>query len=416
MLFLARVVAGSLIVALLTSGLPAQAEPSPYIEERRWTTGQDAADGFVGIDVASNGNVGVVAGEFATGFRQRFKEYTPTGDLVQTFDLANPTGETLGTGNPRGFEFAADGTLLVADPVFGQVRIVLRDGSAQRLIGPELSSDVGGLTTDSAGVIYVANGENVLRIQPDGTHTAIGTYGTGPGQFERATDVAIGTDGLLYVVDNALDRVSVFTPDGGFVRLWGQAGELTLPTSIETGPNGSLFVGDLNQLHEYTPAGEPLGVVGAGVFQYGGVAAFAANGALYRASQFTRGTAQPPNTGGIARFVLSVPTQPPPPPGAGEPVIKLKGKRIDANKTRRTAKATLTCSVARCTGRVAVRSQKGILARGAYRLAAGTSGKAKAKLTKDARALLSKTKSVKVTLVLMPLDGTKVTAKARLTR
>jgi len=73
-----------------------------------------------------------------------------------------------------------------------------------------------------------------------------GTSGTGEGEFNQPSDIEIGPDGLLYVVDSGNDRIQVFTQEGDFVRQWGSRGsadgEFQNPSYIALGD--SVYVSD----------------------------------------------------------------------------------------------------------------------------------------------------------------------------
>ncbi len=80
----------------------------------------------------------------------------------------------------------------------------------------------------SDGRLYVAEEFNhrVSVFNADGTFAfAFGSQGTEPGQFERPNGIAIGPSGNIYVADTWNYRVQVFTPDGRFLNAWGQRGE-----------------------------------------------------------------------------------------------------------------------------------------------------------------------------------------------
>jgi DNA-binding beta-propeller fold protein YncE len=75
-----------------------------------------------------------------------------------------------------------------------------------------------GLAVDALGRVYVADFKN-HRIQVftgQGTLLALfGAQGSGPGEFERPTDLDIGPDGRIYLVDFGNDRIQVFAPLAG---------------------------------------------------------------------------------------------------------------------------------------------------------------------------------------------------------
>jgi sugar lactone lactonase YvrE len=79
--------------------------------------------------------------------------------------------------------------------------------------------------------VYVADHKNhrVQQFTSDGAFVRqFGSYGTGKGQLNRPTGIAVDPDGDVYVCDWANHRVQVFAPDGKFVTsLLGDAQELS---------------------------------------------------------------------------------------------------------------------------------------------------------------------------------------------
>ena len=55
--------------------------------------------------------------------------------------------------------------------------------------------------------------------------TEFGKYGNSPGQFIWPAGVAVDSQGLVYVTDEWLNRVSVYDADGKFLKLWGETGK-----------------------------------------------------------------------------------------------------------------------------------------------------------------------------------------------
>ena len=83
----------------------------------------------------------------------------------------------------------------------------------------------------------------------------IGTSGTGDGRFERPCDVAMTSDGSIYVADINDHLIQRFDPDGGFVweisapgsRAQGSGeGEFSIqsPRGVAVASNGSVYVTD----------------------------------------------------------------------------------------------------------------------------------------------------------------------------
>ncbi|MDZ8262521.1 scytonemin biosynthesis PEP-CTERM protein ScyF [Nostoc sp. ChiQUE01b] len=148
-----------------------------------------------------------------------------------------------------------------------------------------------GITVDDQGNTYIANGRGV---NPDGTPNynlgdkiekfspsgqyigAIGSGGTGPGQFDEPTTVDFNpVTGDLYAGDVYNNRINQFDSQGNFIRSFAN-GEFTglIPGRIFFGPSGvtfdktgNVYVGDFNgeRILKFTPDGKQIGVIGGTV-------------------------------------------------------------------------------------------------------------------------------------------------------
>ena len=116
----------------------------------------------------------------------------------------------------------------------------------------------------------------------------------------------------------------------------------------------------------------------------------------------------------------SEPPPPPPPPHPGgsapPPPHATPALRVGKPRVRRgRATLTVTCLGAACRGRIVMKAGRKLLAKGRYRAAAGTTVKAKLKLTRRGKALLKRRKlraKVRVTVA----GGTPATRTVRLRR
>jgi len=94
-----------------------------------------------------------------------------------------------------------------------------------------------------------------------------GTWGTGDGEFEFTRDVAVASDGSVYVVDAGNNRIQKFTSDGVFIRKWGTRngaifygegdGEFSGPTAVAVASDGHVYVADAgnNRVQKFTSDG-----------------------------------------------------------------------------------------------------------------------------------------------------------------
>ena len=118
------------------------------------------------------------------------------------------------------------------------------------------------VAVDSAGNLFVVDGDVIRKITPDGqVHTlAGGTRGHVDGQgitarFSSPLGIATGPDGSLYVADSGNRRIRKITPDGyvgtlaggasGYRDGFGPNAEFEYPAGIAVDAQGNVFVGDL---------------------------------------------------------------------------------------------------------------------------------------------------------------------------
>lgn len=116
-----------------------------------------------------------------------------------------------------------------------------------------LSAENHGLTyvsdveVDAQGRVYVAQSqEKTIRVYDDtGTFLrAIGRGGAGPGEFRRVDGLGIAAGGVL-ALDQASNRLTMFSRDGKFIRQWSAPRYDYPPGSYETAPRTALKDGSL---------------------------------------------------------------------------------------------------------------------------------------------------------------------------
>lgn len=230
----------------------------------------------------------------ADAFAGRVYRITADG-AVTTFAGGSPA-TIVPMSSPRGLAFDSKGNLLIAEVGCQCIRRIDPKGTLTTVytLPPSPTFQYPeGLAIDAADNIYVAiySGHSILKIAPDGSSTVIAGTGTagfsgdgGPAtnaQLNFPSDLAIATDGTLYIADSGNNRIRRITPDGvittsagtgdrGFAGDGGPAAaaHLSLPAQLLLDPDGTLYFGDYGnrRVRRITPDGVIGTVAGSGEF------------------------------------------------------------------------------------------------------------------------------------------------------
>jgi len=155
---------------------------------------------------------------------------------------------------PRGMTVDAAGNVLIADTNNGRIQKFSPNGMFLGVIGAK-GEGLGefrqpcGVAVDSSGNIYVGDTANqrVQKLMPNGTFVAE-WKGPEPG-FYGPSDVSIGNDGAVYVVDDGHARIVKLDTNGTVLAVWGEKGtgdgQFNNPTSVAVDANNDrVYVAD----------------------------------------------------------------------------------------------------------------------------------------------------------------------------
>lgn len=188
------------------------------------------------------------------------------GRNVVMFDLNAKRHTRIGIDEPGGLRmpFGMDidpqGNLYVLDGSLKRVHVYDAKGKFLRMMGQDIKwSRPVGLALDTARKrLYVVDAGGVdkseshvvrsLDLDTGKLLAEIGTRGSGPGEFNLPRDIAVGPDGMLYVVDGGNFRVQVFDTEGKFVKTFGaiglRSGQFSRPKEIAADAEGNIYVAD----------------------------------------------------------------------------------------------------------------------------------------------------------------------------
>jgi len=227
------------------------------------------------------------------------RKITPTGMVTTLAGLASSSGSTDGTGStarfyqPPGVTTDSGGNVYVADEMNHTIRKITSAGVVTTLAGLAGSAGYadgagsaarfwfpGGVTTDSAGNVYVADGLHTIRkITPGGVVTTlagqVATSGSADGtgsaaQFFYPRGVATDTAGNIYVADSYNNTLRKTTPTGVVTTLaglsedksgssngTGSAARFNNPFGVATDNAGNVYVADSSNytIRKISPSG-----------------------------------------------------------------------------------------------------------------------------------------------------------------
>ena len=122
-----------------------------------------------------------------------------------------------------------------------------------------------GVALDSKQNVYVTDEwlHRVSVFDPEGNFLRMfGTSGGGDGEFNRPSGIAIDDNDNIYVVDTLNHRIQKFTQEGELIKVWGKRGtdigEFNAPWGITTDAQGCVYVADHknHRIQKFTEDGE----------------------------------------------------------------------------------------------------------------------------------------------------------------
>ena len=194
-----------------------------------------------------------------------FIPWTPPNEICS----ADPRWSTGGTvavqlNRPMGMAWN-NGFIYVADTENGAVKKFGEDGSLVAQWNGFKRPVAVAVTGDA---VYVADflADRVAKLGSEGTVIAQwGESGTGDGEFDAPSGVAVDSEDNVYVVDFYNHRVQKFTADGEFLLQWGSegrwSGEFRYPTEIAVNGRDEIFVADAynHRVQKFTKEGDYIG-------------------------------------------------------------------------------------------------------------------------------------------------------------
>lgn len=211
----------------------------------------------VGVAVDSQDRVYLI-----TRGKARVFVYKRDGSFVTTW------GEDVFTPQTHGIAVGPDDSIYTVDDGGHTVRKFTPEGKPLMVLGtPGAPSDTGydpkqglssithggdpfnrptNLAVGTNGDLYVSDGYGNARIHRFSAEGELlqswGEPGTGPGQFNVPHDIGVAPDGRLLIADRENDRIQIFSPEGEYLDQWPH---IQRPTGVHVHTDGRVYVSSL---------------------------------------------------------------------------------------------------------------------------------------------------------------------------
>jgi DNA-binding beta-propeller fold protein YncE len=189
---------------------------------------------------------------------------------ILIFDRAGKLQGSWGEGlfaRPHGITIGPDDSVYITDDLDHTVKKFTSDGELLLTFGSSgAPSDTGAASQDfrtikraagpfhfptnvalaTDGSLYITDGYGNARVHKfskEGRHLfSWGEPGTGAGQFRLPHGIAVGPDGTVVVADRENSRLQFFSPDGQFLKEWT---EIARPCQVVVDADGVIYVAEL---------------------------------------------------------------------------------------------------------------------------------------------------------------------------
>ena len=204
----------------------------------------------------------------ADGGNNALQQFRMNADNYVDFVEKVPPVTAVVTGEPPGYKGEAlfwdgqRGRLYASQPQ--ESLIAVYEQGEQILDIPLKEGRPVAVALDSQEQLWVVDGQQdrVVKLTEEGEVLfQIGSSGSREGYFSDPEDLAISSEGMLFIADTDNSRVQAFTLDGVFLRSFGDKQEdksLDEPIAVSVGPDGLIYVldADLKIVKVFTQQGE----------------------------------------------------------------------------------------------------------------------------------------------------------------
>ncbi len=154
--------------------------------------------------------------------------------------------------SPIGITIHANGQIFLSDSVLKNVFVFDKEGKYLRsMVPPEGFIRPTGIAIDEDRMYVVDTHRHQVFVFSQSTGLYLfrfGTHGSAKGEFNYPTNIFIGKDNLLYILDSMNFRVQIFNRDGEFISTFGKLGDgsgnFSKPKGVAVDSEGNIYITD----------------------------------------------------------------------------------------------------------------------------------------------------------------------------
>jgi DNA-binding beta-propeller fold protein YncE len=236
------------------------------------------------LKVDSQGNLYVVDTE-----NSRIQKLSGSGRWIESW---SGSAERARLARPHGLALDQTDTLYISDTGNQRIQRWSARGSAQTDWGTpdsrSLLRNLQGVAVSAGGTFYALASDSIQRFSSAGLRSASwGGSGSGDGQLQEPTALALGRNNDLYVSDTGNNRIQRWSLDGVWLASWGgkgsENGRFTAPGPLAVDQDGNVYVADTGngRIQKFSADGAWLaswGEIGEGNGQFNQIRGIAAAG------------------------------------------------------------------------------------------------------------------------------------------
>ncbi len=203
---------------------------------------------------------------YVAGHEDRFQKFTPTGDLLEIYGAPGSGDGQFNHPHGLAVDRSRGDLIYIGDQNNNRLQVFATDGTFIRLWGDAEFQHIHDVGIDQAsGELFVGDYEldTIRKFSRTGIELArYGGTGIGPGQFDGVWGISTDSAGAVYIADTFNRRIQKLDRSGAFLLEWGgfDGASFVKPTGVFVDVNDVVYVCDslADRVFVFDTAGAPI--------------------------------------------------------------------------------------------------------------------------------------------------------------